>query len=152
MFNLVKNIHGFTLAEVLITLALISSLFSLATVFGISFYRSEGFYSEIKTIVQVMHNARASAQNGVGGTAHGVRFFEDGYALYSGSSFASSATTSREYFSFRYPVVVQSLTMPEVQFAIRSGASTNQEIRFIDTVRPNVSSSIFINYEGTITY
>lgn len=142
--------NGFTLIEVLFTLVLLSSLLSLAVLFSLSFYRSEGFYAQYKAIVTVLQSARTDAMSGVHGTAHGVQFLADGYVVFSGDSLANSATATRTFIPYVYPVVVSVPTNAPIVFSLRSGASVDRTIQMSDRGLPGVSTSIKINYEGFI--
>ncbi len=152
MLDTLKKADGFTLIEVLVTLTLCGSLIGLTVLFGIAFYRSEGFYSQTRAMVHILETARANAQNGENGTAHGVRFFEDGYVLFSGNSYAVSAPSSRVFFTNVYPITISAQPFPEVIFTFRSATSADQVITVIDRARSSVSSLIKINYEGHIEF
>ncbi len=83
-----KN-KGFTLAELLITIALMA-IFTVITVpYGIKFYRSRTIEEESRALVNVLERAKSHAVSGKEDSSWGIRFIHDEnkYIFFKGDSY-----------------------------------------------------------------
>ncbi len=85
-----RNSRGFSFIELMIGICIISVLALIGTYsFGDSL-KSKGMITITDDIVATLELARSNAMTGKGGTAHGVKFNEDSYIGFTGSSYISS--------------------------------------------------------------
>ncbi len=150
MGNFVYKNEGLTLIELLLVLALLGVILAITSVFSLSLYRSEGFYSEYRHTMSALQLARANALMGVAGAAHGVRFDGDGIYSFVGESFSMSDNETRTFSPYGYPVVIASTSSTEVVFQARSGQTEESTVSIADKARPSVMHRIKINHEGYI--
>ncbi len=74
--------RGFTLIEMLVTLALFGMITSLGIGIGIDTYRRGLFDSEVSTVIGFLQAARNRAMNNVVQSEHGVRITADKFILF----------------------------------------------------------------------
>ena len=85
-----RNSRGFSFIELMIAICIISVLALIATYsFGDSL-KNKGLITITDDIVATLELARSNAMTGKGGTAYGVKFHNDSYIGFSGSSYISS--------------------------------------------------------------
>ena len=149
-----KNARGFTLLEVLVVLAISSIVLGTTLFFSSAIYRSVAFQAERRALVAVLKQARTDALNSVGGQAHGVALFPDGfngYVLFVGEHYELSPATSRTYVPVQYQVLTIPLMPATVVFTTRSGTTNFAgEIVLTDATRPLATTSVIINREGYV--
>lgn len=150
MGDFVYKNGAFTLIELLLVLALLGVILGITSVFSISLYRSEGFYSEYRRTMAALQLARANALMGVAGAAHGVRFDGDGIHSFVGESFSMSDKETHTFSPYVYPVVIDSTSATEVVFQARSGQTEESTVSIADRASPSVIHRIQINHEGYI--
>ncbi len=149
MVSIKQRHRGFTLLEVVVVLALVTSIVALTLFFSLDSYRQSARLAEVSTILTLLTTARAAAMNTVDGQAHGLRFTPSGYVVFTGASFTTSNPVSRIVTPAAYPLVLASSSPSEVVFTLLSGTTTAAVITFVDP-QTSGSSSIRINSEGLI--
>jgi|GEM_PF-1131794 prepilin-type N-terminal cleavage/methylation domain-containing protein len=86
---------GFTLAEILVVLAILSALASFGYLVTIDFYKSYAFNCERNAVVAILQKARSQSLANINESAHGVHFFPDGYIIFQGDVYSSEASTNQ---------------------------------------------------------
>lgn len=76
---------GFTLTEILITMALLGFIASLGVGIGIGTYRTQIFGAQVSTLTGLLQAARNRAMNNLYQSEHGVRVEPDSFVLFYGS-------------------------------------------------------------------
>lgn len=84
-----RGARGFTLVELLLVLAIGTLLLSSTLPTGLRFYQTQVVDEATTDIVLDLRRASAEARLGKGGTAFGVRYFPDRYAVFVGDSYAT---------------------------------------------------------------
>jgi prepilin-type N-terminal cleavage/methylation domain-containing protein len=152
--NKVRSHSGFSLMEVLLVLAMLSIIAGTTLLFSLSSYRGAVLQAEHDAVVMQLQTARAQAQQNNHGSPYGLAFNPAGYVgyvVFAGASFATSDMSTHMRVPSKPGIIVATSTPSEVVFSQLSGASNFAgEVRLLDSVRLNASTSITINYEGAI--
>jgi len=126
-----KSNRGFTLMEVLIVMALLGIIFSLAAFINLDAYRGSSFRNERDTLVGVLEEARSQAMNGicVGGSCtdskpYGVHITSTNYTIFQGATYATRDTTYDDVVAIGPLVSIASGSFTDVIFAQLSGDAT----------------------------
>lgn len=69
-----KKTSGFTIIEVLISLALVSLIFSLGMFFSTDLYRGFSVSSERNKVLSILQRVRGQSMSNINQTRHGLRF------------------------------------------------------------------------------
>jgi prepilin-type N-terminal cleavage/methylation domain-containing protein len=86
--------RGFTLAETLISVAIIGVLAGLSMTAFATFARKESLDSNAAALAAALRDARARTIASVGGMQHGIYIESSRFVLFQGSSYSSTATTN----------------------------------------------------------
>lgn len=87
---------GFTLIEILITLAIILSLAGTGFIFGLQQYRFYVLQYETDNIISMLRSARSRAMNNINDSNHGVYLNGNDYIVFQGNSYDSRNTAYDE--------------------------------------------------------
>jgi Tfp pilus assembly protein FimT len=143
------------LIEVLVVLGIVSVVLSCTLFFNLDNYRGDAFRAEGKMLQSLLQTARANAMNNINQQPHGVALHPDGYGgyvLFEGTNYAHANVHTLVLVPESYHVTLDPATPPEIIFLQLSGNANFQgEIVLVDTTR-QASTSIFVNYEGNISY
>jgi prepilin-type N-terminal cleavage/methylation domain-containing protein len=154
-----RQLSGFTLTEVIITLAIFGALGSLSVIVGFSSYRGFIFREERDTLVMALEMARSQAVNNVclgsgcsGGKPHGVEIFSGQYLVFQGNSYAARDSAYDQ--SLPASSLVSHSGATEVDFAQVGGQAqtlppSTPSVILSDA---NHSAAISINSEGRIDW
>jgi prepilin-type N-terminal cleavage/methylation domain-containing protein len=133
--SILKTSRGFTLLEVVITLAIFSVIAGFGLFITESAFRQSSFAADRDLLVALLQHARAQAiANVCGGTCtgndglpHGVHIDSAGHTLtaFQGSSY-NSGDTQNQVFTQNPNTVETGAT--DIIFAQRTGAVTSQQI------------------------
>jgi prepilin-type N-terminal cleavage/methylation domain-containing protein len=140
---------GFTLIEILITIAIFSALLSLGLFMSMDAYRGFSFRSEQGTIVSVLEKARSRALNNLRQTPWGVCYSAPNYVMFSG---ASCTTAGSDLIPANAGVAASSNfagTFPTIVFSQLAATTSGATITVTQNGR---TSAININHEGTIIW
>ncbi len=87
--NISRQSNGFTLVEILITIAILAVIFSLGVFISLDFYKSFSSRSERDTIVSILQKARGQALANIDQLKHGVHFstIPTQYILFEGDAY-----------------------------------------------------------------
>jgi prepilin-type N-terminal cleavage/methylation domain-containing protein len=150
-----KETTGFTLIEVLVVLGIVSVLLSSTLFFNFDTYRGDAFRAEGKILQSLLQTARADAMNNIGQQPHGVALHPDGYngyVIFEGEDYAHADIHTLVQIPESYHISLSLDSPHEIVFSQLSGDADFQgEIILIDAER-QASTSIYINYEGNISY
>jgi|SRR3989344_3122022 len=73
---------GFTLIEILVSIAILAVIASLGLFISMDFFRSYSFRSEESVIVSVLQKARSESMNNIDQSRHGVHFITGHYVIF----------------------------------------------------------------------
>lgn len=143
--------NGFTLIELIIVLAITTTILGVGFFVSLDAYRQHVFQSERTVLVSVLQKARSRALSNMYQSAHGVCYEEPNYIIFRGTTCASGLFGNEEIpsnislarasrFSNSFPTVI---------FTPLSATTTPTSIALTDGVR---NASIDIKYEGTINW
>jgi prepilin-type N-terminal cleavage/methylation domain-containing protein len=148
----VAPIRAFTLVELLIVLAIISTIAGLTAFFSLDSYYANAREAERKALVTALVAARTRAIDNDYLLPAGVAIYPDdyhGYVIFSGTSYEARLPAYDERIPSSY---VQNLATSSPQIIIftpLSGTTTNATVVFSDPQTGRVSTTT-ITYEGYI--
>ncbi len=87
-----QNNKGFTLIELIVTIAILTIIISLGLFLSFDFYKNYSFRSEKNVIVSVLEKARDQSISNIDQLPHGVHFQSNPtqYIIFEGSSYDSN--------------------------------------------------------------
>jgi prepilin-type N-terminal cleavage/methylation domain-containing protein len=139
---------GFTLVEMVIVVALMTSFALLGIPFGVEAYRDYVLTSTTRDIVSVLRRAEALAIANTSSSPYGVAFRVDRVMLFKGATYSSRNPAYDEEHSFVPAVVVAAPS--EVVFAPLSGMpSAAVSLAVGNGLR---SQSVDINIHGVVDW
>ena len=138
---------GFTLIEIIITLAMIAFLVGLSVPFTMDFYRQYRLDGEQTILVSILRSARARSLTSQGGASHGIHVASSQFTLFEGSSYAARNEALDEIFDRSSAV---SISAPaELVFSRITGLTASVSFTLNDAIQ---QKKIYVNTEGTIDY
>ena len=141
---------GFTLIEIIITIAIFTVLITLGLLMSMETFRGTLYRSEEATIVSLLERARSRAMNNINQSTWSVCYVAPTYVISKGS--VCGAATMTDSVVVNDAVALASdfvTTFPTVVFTQLSGTTTPATI----TVKQdNRASVITINNEGTLLW
>lgn len=87
--------HGFTLIEILVVMAIMSLIFSLGVFVSLNSYKRYVSSFERNTLVTLLYKARSMAQNNIDNLPHGLHISGSDYVLFQGASYDPSASSNQ---------------------------------------------------------
>ncbi|MES2966328.1 MAG: type II secretion system protein [Patescibacteria group bacterium] len=145
---------GFSLLEVLLVLAMLSFIAGSTLLFSVQYYQDEIIRVEETTLISLLQTARAQSMHNIDGQSHGVAVNPNNnneYILFAGDSLATAEESTRLPVSHSDNIAIATSSLSEVVFSQLSGTVVeNGEITLVDRNRPEVTSTLTINYEGAI--
>lgn len=140
---------GFTLIEILVLMAIITTFAGMGLFFTLDAYRGSLFRSEVSIIVNLLQKARNQAMNNVSQTPHGVRFELDEYILFHRDSYGSGDPADEEILANSVVLV----TGPaEIVFDQLTGSVDTAMTGVITITYGHREVKININDEGRIDW
>ena len=134
---------GFTLVEILITLAILTFVVSLATVVDLNSFKTDTAQSERDKIVSILEKARSRAMANFYDSSHGVCYDSGNYIIFKGETCDPSSIET-------IPASTDiTINFPTVVFTRLTGDTTSANISLTND---NKSLNIEINNEGTINW
>lgn len=140
---------GFTLLEVLLSLALIGVLASISMPFYQSFQNKNELDIAVNTIAQSLHRAQVLSQAVDADNTWGVYIQSTSTIMFQGSSYATRDENYDEVFEFNSTLTTAGLA--EVVFTKLYGEPQSSG-DIILTTNNNDSKTITINAKGTVDY
>lgn len=147
--------RGFTLIEIVITIAIFSMLLGMGLIMSMETFRGTIYRSEEGTIVSLFERARSRAMNNINQSSWGVCYIAPNYVIFKGSSCSAPAVTdsidantsvaSASNFSSKFPTVV--FTQLSGTTTAPVGSPFNLAV-----TQDSRSDVISINNEGTIIW
>ena len=89
---------GFTLVEVLLTIAVLALLTAMVAPISLDFYRRQQLHTQTQEIIQTLRRAQLSAMSTEGDSNFGVYFTSNKYILFRGDSYILRDTQHDEIF------------------------------------------------------
>lgn len=143
-----ENGAGFTMIELLITLAIIVVIFGFGVFMSFDFYRGLAITGERDTVVALLKRARTRAVNNVNEMSHGLYIATTTFVLFNGPSYASRTVALDESFPRHSGISVSGSST--VVFQNLSGdSSVSGTISFGNS---RTTTSIDINREGRVNW
>ena len=145
-----SNKAGFTLVEVLITLAIVVFIGVMGVVIGLDSYQKYLFRSDLDTAATLLSKARSSAVHSIGETGHGVYFGDNDYfILFRGASYGDDPRFDLLVEKSKVTTVSFASGADEVVFEPLSGDSTEESLTLSNGTQ---DFNITINEEGGINW
>lgn len=140
---------GFTLIEIVVVVAILTTMIGLGLFMSMDSYRAFVARSEVDTMVSVLERARSRAMANIHQTTWGVCYIAPNYILFRGTSCVPGAETNEATPGSRDAVVVGLESATPVVFLQLSGATTGTVVTVTQQTRV---STITINHEGAIIW
>ena len=147
-----KNSAGFTLIEILVLTAIITTFAGMGLFFTLDAYRGSLFRSEVSIIVNLLQKARNQAMNNVGQTPHGVKFESDEYILFHRDSYLPIPSDPTDEVILANPSVVSVTGLSGVVFDQLTGSVGTAMTGVITITYGHREVEIDINNEGRIDW
>jgi len=129
-----KNLGGFTLLEILISISLILILTLFTVSVGLNFYKSQQLENQAQTILQTLRRAQLKAMAVEMDSSFGVYLTNDSYILFKGSSYANNRDPQYDEV-FDLPEIINVSGLSEITFSKFEG-------------KPNITGNIILNNNG----
>jgi prepilin-type N-terminal cleavage/methylation domain-containing protein len=141
---------GFSVLEVLVSLAILGLLLSVSLVSFASFSRRDAVSASAAAIGQALRDARARTLASVGGSQYGVKVDGDRFTFFQGSTFSSSTPTNN---TFMYPsgIRVTSSLSTLVFERVTGNASASGTISVYQSSAENVVKRVRIQTTGLVS-
>lgn len=140
---------GFTLIEILITLAIILTLAGTGLIFGLQQYRFYVLQYETDNIISMLRSARSKAMNNINDSNHGVYFNTNNYIVFQGSSYDSRNAAYDEILQ-KSPIINITGETEIVFKKLRGDTSTGSgEVNISNGAK---TKTITLNDEGRISW
>ncbi len=115
----ISHVKGFTLAELLVVVALMLVVGMFMFPLGIQFYRSQMLNESSEGISSALRRAQHLSRTGAYDSTFGVRVIDGGYVLFSGETYDSRDVTQDESHSL--PATISITGLQEVSFELFTG-------------------------------
>jgi len=140
---------GFTLVEIMVTVAIVTIMLSIAAFANVNLFTREIARSEESTLVAVLQKARSRAMNNINASKHGVRIVDgsDYYVIYRELPYVDEKSTNEKVWREK-KVGVTGLS--DVVFDQLSGETTAGTITLVDTA--GRTENIIISSNGLIEW
>jgi len=111
--------HGFTLTELLLSVAIIFIVAAFSFPLGVSFYKTQILHDTRDSLTSTLRKAYIQAVSGMNDSAYGVKIQTDQFTLFQGTTYDARIESEDELFPISSSVTPTGLT--EVVFAQMSG-------------------------------
>jgi len=143
-----KNNKGFSLIEIVVVLGIFILILAVGLVVNLSFFKSDIFSAERRTIVSSLEKARSRAMTNMYQTPHGFCYIEPNYVIFRGDTCAPASTN--EIIGANAEIAEHASTiLPTVVFSQLTGTTTGVTIHITNGIR---EADIIINNHGTINW
>jgi len=143
------NQNGFTLLEVLLSVAIISLLMGLSMPVYESFVRRNDLDIATQQLVATLRRAEVYAQGVNRDTAWSVRIQPSSVTLFQGTNFATRNTAFDETFTLAGSLAPSGLS--EIQFAKRTALPNTTGVITLSS-NTNTTRTITVNAKGMVDY
>lgn len=140
--------NGFTLIEIVFTMAIFAGLVALALPVGLDSYRHYLLTSETSTVLNFLRRAQALAFGNDHTSGHGLAIQNSKYVLFQGVSYASRNPSFDEVYGRSTDITITGPS--EIDFSAVSG-TPNASSTFVFSNGAG-TSTISVNNEGTINW
>lgn len=139
---------AFTLAEILLVIAIFAIIVTAATPLGLRQLNVSRAKSEALSMVSVINLAQNNANAGIGNSNWGVLFGSNSYTLYSGDVCCGANSTQYDFENGSYIESVSMTTDSSVEFNV--GSVTPNSYGSVTINENGLTKSVVINSEGLI--
>jgi len=134
--------------EIVISLGILSTIFSLGAFVSMDLYRSHVFAAEKMTLLTLLQKARGQSLHHINSAGHGVAIQSNAYIAFTGASYAQR--DSIQDISFPAAPTIQRNGISEIAFTpLDAQVLTPGTITLSDTAH---SATIVINAEGGVDW
>ncbi|MFC1656540.1 Tfp pilus assembly protein FimT/FimU [Patescibacteria group bacterium] len=144
---MIKIRCGFTIVELLLSVAIISIIFGLSIPFYQTFYINSGYNTAISDIRQNIYRAEARARNSEQDSIWSLRIQNNNIYIYLGNDFANRNSEYDEIIEIAGSVTIEDI--PDIHFAKLSGIPNESTDIVINSISQK-SKTISINSQGGI--
>ncbi len=144
-----RHQKGFTLIEIIVVMAIIGVITSLAMAADLNIFKRDVLKSEISTIVAVLEKARSRSMSNMFDTNHGVCYLAPDYIIFRGNTCVVGALTNELIPANINIISNPSTVFPAIIFDRLTGSTTSVTIHITDGIK---SADIIINNEGAINW
>jgi prepilin-type N-terminal cleavage/methylation domain-containing protein len=140
---------GFTLIEVIVTMAIMTLVLSTGFFVSFDYYRNNSLGSEQELIATLLRKIRNQSMNNINQLSHGLHIDGENYILFQGDVFNISDPLNEliprnHAFTIQYP--------REIIFSALSGEVNRTSVEDIHITDGNYEKTISINEEGQISW
>ncbi len=152
-----KFYQGFSYIEIVIVVAILGATTTLIMPFTFSEISKSRLSYHSKDLTSVIFTAQQNAYSQIGGSGHGIRFNDDDFDVFDGSSFATALSTYNVQLNYQ-------ITFTDVDLVdVVSSTSTNEVVFDRGNFKPDATGTvtlsdgaqsyrITINQEGLVYY
>lgn len=137
---------GFTLLEIIIVISIVAIIFIVAIPMSITFLKSQNLNTTTNNVLSTLRQAQTQAMFQKNDSSFGVKFLDDSYILFQGSSYVTRVTSEDILISTPFTVSISGIN--EIVFAKRTGIPNTTGALLI--MAGTINRSVYINQQGTI--
>jgi prepilin-type N-terminal cleavage/methylation domain-containing protein len=141
--------HGFTLVELLLSVAILTLLTGLSLPVYETFVRRNDLDLTTQSVVSSIRRAETYARANSGDSTWGVEFLSSGVTLFKGASYATRDTTWDETISLPNTVTLSGTS--EIVFG-KLSAAPNAVVSVTLSSTTNDARTVTVNGEGMVDY
>ncbi|MEX1026738.1 MAG: prepilin-type N-terminal cleavage/methylation domain-containing protein, partial [Candidatus Paceibacterota bacterium] len=144
---------GFTLLEILITIAIIGIITAITIVVFVNLRDAEALRRDTSAIASLLESARVHTISSKNNQSYGVRIENNATMLFSGTTFDPGNVIATEtlHGTVRFDEIDLANTASTIVFDRISGATDNYGSIVLESTRRAASSSILIEQTGSVT-
>jgi len=137
---------GFTLIEILVVLSMVTIIAVVTIPISLNFLKTQNLATTTGVILSTLRQAQTQALFQKNNSSFGVKFLENSYVLFQGSSYNTREVSEDLLLSFPSSITVSGID--EIVFTKQTGLPNTVGAILIMT--ETASRSIYINQQGTI--
>lgn len=138
---------GFSLVEVLISIAILLVLAGIGTPYTLNMYRRYQLISERIILTSLLREARTLSMSGAGGSDYGVHIASSQFTLFEGPSYASRTQSKDQTFTRETNVTITGPS--EFTFKYLTGNTASKSFTLTNTTK---TGKIYVNKQGRIDW
>jgi prepilin-type N-terminal cleavage/methylation domain-containing protein len=144
-----SRIHGFTLAETLVVIAIVSLISALSLTSFASLSRNEALSANTAALATRLRDARARTLASVGGTQYGVKIATTSITFFRGASYDPSTSTN-DVFSLSNYVNASSSIQTIIFERLTGNASASGTIEMYLVSNPSIKKTVMVQTSGLV--
>lgn len=140
-----KKYRGFSYIEIVIVVAILGLTTTLMIPFTFSEISKSRLSYHSKDLASVIFTAQQNAYSQIGGSGHGIRFNDDDFDVFDGSSFATAASSYN--VQLNYDITFTDIDLVDVV----SSSNTNEVVFDRGDFKPDATGTVTLS-DGAQTY